>query len=48
MLPVYVFSCQTEETPLVTRQPTQEDLEDLDLNQLDSVQHCDDGDVLSQ
>ncbi|XP_039538846.1 LOW QUALITY PROTEIN: piezo-type mechanosensitive ion channel component 2 [Pimephales promelas] len=41
-------SCQTEETPLVTRQPTQEDLEDLDLNQLDSVQQCDDGDVLSQ
>ncbi|ROI52198.1 Piezo-type mechanosensitive ion channel component 2, partial [Anabarilius grahami] len=41
-------SCQTDDTPLVTRQPTQEDLDALDLMQMDDDQQCKNGDDPSE
>ncbi len=48
-LHLYVFfSCQTEDTLLITRQSTQDDLDALDLTELDGAQFCQNRDVLTE
>ncbi|KAL1268419.1 hypothetical protein QQF64_033782, partial [Cirrhinus molitorella] len=41
-------SCQTDDTLLVTRQSTQDDLDALDLTELDIAQSCQNRDVLTE
>ncbi|XP_056321992.1 LOW QUALITY PROTEIN: piezo-type mechanosensitive ion channel component 2 [Danio aesculapii] len=41
-------SCQTDDTLLVTRQPTLDDVDELDFTPLDSEQLCPHGDALSE
>ncbi len=48
-LPLYVFfSCQTDDTLLITRQSTQDDLDALDLTELDVAQFCQNRDILTE